>query len=1053
MADLQHRSHGQKPHSKPPATLAPRKPHTQNGNGTGNNTLVYDDVFGGPPKYTVSSFAPKIEGYDEIFRNFSNPMTSDVPFLEVPVHHNDDDDEVFGGLGNSGPLDFLYEDVFGENEDRDFAVPYEELFFPEAKKTKKSRVVPESKSWQQVQPVQSPASSERTDNPFYSLELDGSSKQSIGAVRESNLLYQMTNQMGRENVICGTTHLHQLNDAPRYTVGGKALSPLHKTKIDKSPPRTVHSLNGNLVLDGETMEVDQSGRVMSNKSLGNGLSSSGKNVLKEDPKQFQGKLDTSEEVPSSVNNQLDLCDFDRDVACIGDRPFPHKSFITVAEINLQTKPTKVPPPSRPPPKLGIRMGDLKAYAEKENLFLSMLSSRPHQFESVSGASLNDEAVKHRAPPSLDYEESATLDAAASAAAMKEAMERAEVKLKLAKESRERKRDILESHTKPVLKEEIKYVQVNEMRTCVEPQDKETITQVSCERAEKEMESCDKEENHKSASASPADPVCQEKGSGVKSTEEFTEKEGSQVKSTEEFTEKEETNNVGVVHVTKKGEKQEKEVNSGKRAVVMKEDGRKSNDMHKPKEDVDNKKKIKFTQVADELEENKKISKATKNARDYEQEENGKKSPASEDVCGLAEYEKKSVGALDALEHDEKEKKLKPSQETCDREQNEETLKAYEDGGREENKKTFEALQDKEKVIKTTYEAFEYQEAVRRKKNTQEALQKEDRKKEELENGRRLRDIEEEKERLRKLEEETEREREREKDRVAVEKENQKARERAERAAVERVTAEARERAFIEARERAEKVAAEAREKALADKASSEARQRAAMDRATAEARERALERALVEKAAAEARARAERAAAERFAASSRERQLRENSNQSEPQDTAFDSQSGEGLGRFPASDTADSVEAGGESAERRKARLERHQRTKERAAKALAEKNARDILVQREQAERQRLAESLDADVKRWSSGKEGNLRALLSTLQYILWPDSGWQPIPLTEVITAAAVKKAYRKATLCVHPDKMQQKGATLPQKYISEKVFDLLKDAWNKFNSEEH
>ena len=32
----------------------------------------------------------------------------------------------------------------------------------------------------------------------------------------------------------------------------------------------------------------------------------------------------------------------------------------------------------------------------------------------------------------------------------------------------------------------------------------------------------------------------------------------------------------------------------------------------------------------------------------------------------------------------------------------------------------------------------------------------------------------------------------------------------------------------------------------------------------------------------------------------------------------------------------------------------------------------------------QRLAESLDADVKRWATGKEGNLRALLSTLQYV---------------------------------------------------------------------
>lgn len=71
----------------------------------------------------------------------------------------------------------------------------------------------------------------------------------------------------------------------------------------------------------------------------------------------------------------------------------------------------------------------------------------------------------------------------------------------------------------------------------------------------------------------------------------------------------------------------------------------------------------------------------------------------------------------------------------------------------------------------------------------------------------------------------------------------------------------------------------------------------------------------------------------------------------------------------------------------------------------------RDLLAQREQAERnvtifttikkhmevqnvfaflliaslmQRVAETLDADVRRWSSGKEGNLRALLSTLQYV---------------------------------------------------------------------
>jgi hypothetical protein len=59
-----------------------------------------------------------------------------------------------------------------------------------------------------------------------------------------------------------------------------------------------------------------------------------------------------------------------------------------------------------------------------------------------------------------------------------------------------------------------------------------------------------------------------------------------------------------------------------------------------------------------------------------------------------------------------------------------------------------------------------------------------------------------------------------------------------------------------------------------------------------------------------------------------------------------------------------------------------------------------------------------------------------------VLWPECGWQPVSLTDLITAAAVKKVYRKATLCVHPDKVQQKGATIQQKYIAEKVFDLLK-----------
>ncbi|KQK08881.1 uncharacterized protein LOC100831536 isoform X2 [Brachypodium distachyon] len=328
------------------------------------------------------------------------------------------------------------------------------------------------------------------------------------------------------------------------------------------------------------------------------------------------------------------------------------------------------------------------------------------------------------------------------------------------------------------------------------------------------------------------------------------------------------------------------------------------------------------------------------------------------------------------------------------------------------------------------------------RNTEREIQKEVSLRSDKAKGRECKmEREETKERtIREQEEEKERERERTKDRLAVQRATREAHERAfadarskaERIALERITS-SRQRASAKAHEKEEKASSEA----TTVKASREARikaERAAVERATAEARDRAIEKA---KAAADAKERMEK-----FRSSFKDGCKATN------QDTQFQKAASNNYGR--STDSCDQDEF--ESALRHKARSERHQRTAERAEKALAEKNMRDMLVQREQAEKHRLAEFLDPEVKRWSNGKEGNLRALLSTLQYILGSDSGWQPVPLTDLITAAGVKKAYRKATLCVHPDKLQQRGATIRQKYICEKVFDLLKEAWNKFNSAE-
>ncbi|XP_048634267.1 auxilin-related protein 1-like [Brassica napus] len=379
----------------------------------------------------------------------------------------------------------------------------------------------------------------------------------------------------------------------------------------------------------------------------------------------------------------------------------------------------------------------------------------------------------------------------------------------------------------------------------------------------------------------------------------------------------------------------------------------------------------------------------------EEEEEGPSS-VSEEACHWKVFEK---NLKDASQKEGTNELDTESEKLNGEESGEETSPFVTEGNLNQKSKTVEERSEDEKLVKNASVGGA---KLERPLPSQVFMQRE------KEAERLKRELDTKMENLRKIEEEREREREREKDRMAFD-----------------------QRALADARERLEKACAEARERSFP---STEARlraERAAVERATAEARERAAE-----KAAFEARDRMERSVSDKQLGSFGERTEKQ-----------FQNSASFGASRYQNSPGAD-----GESPQRYTSRLERHRRTADRVAKALAEKNMRDLVAQREQAERVRIAETLDAEVKRWSSGKEGNIRALLSTLQYILGSESGWQPLPLTEVITSAAVKRAYRKATLCVHPDKLQQRGANIHQKYICEKVFDLLKEAWNRFNSEE-
>ena len=66
------------------------------------------------------------------------------------------------------------------------------------------------------------------------------------------------------------------------------------------------------------------------------------------------------------------------------------------------------------------------------------------------------------------------------------------------------------------------------------------------------------------------------------------------------------------------------------------------------------------------------------------------------------------------------------------------------------------------------------------------------------------------------------------------------------------------------------------------------------------------------------------------------------------------------------------------------------------------------------------LKDSVDARLIAWKSGKETNIRALVSSLENVLWPELGWQKVGLHELVSPGQVKVRYMKAIAKLHPDK---------------------------------
>eukprot|EP00795_Rhopilema_esculentum_P004222 gene4222-20410_t len=85
------------------------------------------------------------------------------------------------------------------------------------------------------------------------------------------------------------------------------------------------------------------------------------------------------------------------------------------------------------------------------------------------------------------------------------------------------------------------------------------------------------------------------------------------------------------------------------------------------------------------------------------------------------------------------------------------------------------------------------------------------------------------------------------------------------------------------------------------------------------------------------------------------------------------------------------------------------------------------------------------AKVREWADGKERNIRALLCSLDTVLWEgETKWKQIGMHQLLQPSDVKKFYRKACLSVHPDKL----TGTPEEHLARAIFVELNEAWTLF-----
>jgi len=74
-----------------------------------------------------------------------------------------------------------------------------------------------------------------------------------------------------------------------------------------------------------------------------------------------------------------------------------------------------------------------------------------------------------------------------------------------------------------------------------------------------------------------------------------------------------------------------------------------------------------------------------------------------------------------------------------------------------------------------------------------------------------------------------------------------------------------------------------------------------------------------------------------------------------------------------------------------------------------------------EDQQRHELKDGVDAKLLAWKAGKEANIRALLASLDMVLWPELGIAKLGMGDLVTGTQVKGKYLRVIAKLHPDKV--------------------------------